>query len=287
MSVANPSGKPLTIYVLSDSTGQTAETIAKAVLRQFRQVHQIEYVRLPRITNDLQLTKIVEIISSEQPCLIAYTLSVPHLKSILEKVTKEFDIKSIDLLSPLVKGISDMIGLNPSNHENGMLRKMDAEYFKRMEAIEFAIKFDDGKDPKGIMRADVILIGVSRTSKTPTCMYLAQNHGIKAGNIPIVQNHPLPPKLYSLPRGRVIGLKIEPKILHIIRTARLKSLGLPSTANYANYDQIVDEIKYASRLMAELRCPIVDVSHRSVEETTYEIFQLRYPRPLKGKGPIS
>jgi regulator of PEP synthase PpsR (kinase-PPPase family) len=269
----------VTLFALSDSTGQTAETLSKAALRQFPLVENMQYERLPRIINANQLRTLMHLIAEAKPCVIVYTLSVPHLQEALVQEAGHHQIPIVDLLGPLIQAISSVVGITPQ-HETGMLRKLDEEYFKRIEAIEFAIKFDDGKDPKGILKADVVLIGVSRTSKTPTCMYLAQNHGIKAGNIPLVYQIAPPAELFQLPPGKVLGLTIDPKLLHGIRTARLKNLGLPADSNYADFNKIVAELEYAQDIMKNLHCPIVDVSHKAVEETTSEILHLRAPKRI-------
>ena len=272
----------LTIYSLSDSTGQTSETLSKAAIRQFKGIADIKYINLPRITREEQLSKIIALLSEGGPCMISYTLSIPHLKKRLKTEALKHNIPVVNLLDPLIHTISGLVGVTPPTHEGGFLRELDEEYFKRIEAIEFAIKLDDGKDPKGMEKADIILVGVSRTSKTPTCMYLAQNYAMKVANNPLVYNI-APPKELQLHAEKVIGLRIRSEVLLEIRTARLKSLGLPPDSSYANYDQIQLELEYADQIMEKLGCPIVDVSHRAVEETSSEIMYLRYPKPITEK----
>jgi regulator of PEP synthase PpsR (kinase-PPPase family) len=188
----------------------------------------------------------------------------------------------VDLLDPLVQTISQQLGVTPPRNEDGILHQMDEEYSRRIEAVEFAIRFDDGKDPKGMEHADIILVGVSRTSKTPTCMYLAQNYGKKVTNNPLVYNVKPPKELFAY-KEKVVGLIVRPEVLLDIRTARLQSLGLPAHSSYANQDQILLELEYASKIMADLGCPIVDVSHKAIEETATEIIYMRYPKPITHK----
>lgn len=269
----------LTIYSMSDSTGQTADTLSKAAIRQFKEVREVRHIPLPRISRLEQIDKIVEVLSQTRPCMIAYTLSVPILKEKLNAQATALKIPVVDLLGPLVQTISQQIGVTPPRHESGILHQLDEEYYGRIEAVEFAIRFDDGKDPKGMEKADIILVGVSRTSKTPTCMYLAQNYGKKVANNPIVSNVKPPKELFEH-KDKVVGLIVSPEVLFDIRTARLQSLGLPASSSYANLEQIHLELEYANAIMRKLDCPIVDVSHKAIEETATEIIYLRYPKPL-------
>lgn len=268
----------LTLYSLSDSTGQTAETLSKAAIRQFRHAQEIKYVPLPRITRQEQIDKIIKIMEQSRPCMIAYTLSIPALKEYIDQQAALFKIPIVNLLDPLIQTISKQLGITPPRNERGMMHELDEEYFKRIEAVEFAIKLDDGKDPKGMEKADIILVGVSRTSKTPTCMYLAQNYAMKVANNPLVYNVAPPKELFEH-KDKCVGLKIRPEVLHDIRTARLQSLGLPAHSSYADFEQIKVEMDYADRIIEELGCPIVDVSHKAVEETATEIMYLRFPKP--------
>lgn len=268
-----------TIYSMSDSTGQTAETLSKAAIRQFRDLREIRHIALPRISKAEQIEKIMQVLDQNRPCMIAYTLSVPALKDVLQLRAREYQIPAVDLLDPLVETMSKQLGVTPPRREDGILHQLDEEYFRRIEAVEFAIRFDDGKDPKGMEKADIILVGVSRTSKTPTCMYLAQNYGKKVANNPLVYNVKPPKELFEH-KDKVVGLLVRPEVLLDIRTARLQSLGLPAHSSYANQDQILLELEYASKIMQDLECPIVDVSHKAIEETATEIIYNRYPKPF-------
>lgn len=268
-----------TIYSMSDSTGQTAETLCKAAIRQFRDLQEVRHIPLPKVSRAEQIEKIVQVLAQSKPCMIAYTLSVPALKDVLTACAGENDIPVIDLLDPLVQVMSKQLGISPPRNESGILHQLDEEYFRRIEAVEFAIRFDDGKDPKGMANADIILVGVSRTSKTPTCMYLAQNYGKKVANNPLVYNVKPPKELFEH-KDKCVGLIVRPEVLLDIRTARLQSLGLPASSSYADHDQIQLELEYATGIMQELGCPVVDVSHKAIEETATEIIYMRYPKPI-------
>jgi len=155
----------------------------------------------------------------------------------------------------------------------GLVRKMDEEYFKKVDAIEFAVKYDDGKDPRGILRADVVVIGVSRTSKTPLCMYLAHK-GIKAANVPLVPEVAPPEEIFMLPPHKLIGLVIQPAQLNEIRRERLKTLGLTSTADYASMERILKELEYAENIMKRAGCSVIDVTNKAVEETATRVLEI-------------
>ncbi len=274
---------PFTIYTMSDSTGQTAETLSKAAIRQFKDTApDLRHTPLPRITRPEQIHKMLEILGQNGPCMIAYTLSVPSLKELLQERAEALGIPVVDLLNPLIQTISNELDIAPPRREDGILRELDEEYYRRIESVEFAIRFDDGKDPKGLELADIILVGVSRTSKTPTCMFLAQNYAKKVANNPILFEHEPPPEIYDY-KEKAIGLIVRPEVLLEIRQARVKSLGLPINATYAQPEQIEKELAYARDIMQKLACPVVDVSHKAIEETASEIMHLRYPRPILKK----
>ncbi|MBF2053286.1 MAG: kinase/pyrophosphorylase [Candidatus Sericytochromatia bacterium] len=276
------SDQMMTVYSMSDSTGQTAETLSKAAIRQFRDVQDIRHIPLPRISRAEQIDKIVTVLAQTRPCMIAYTLSVPSLQDVLIEKAAALDVPVVNLLDPLVQTIAQQLGTTPPRREDGILHHMDEEYYSRIDAVEFAIRFDDGKDPKGMALADIILVGVSRTSKTPTCMYLAQNYGKKVTNNPIVYNLKPPKELFEN-KDKVVGLIVRPEVLLDIRSARLHSLGLPDNSPYANADQVQRELDYARQLMDKLGCPVVDVSHKAIEETATEIIYLRYPKPITSR----
>lgn len=264
----------LTIFTMSDGTGLTAESVALAGIRQFKtdDINIVQEV-LPRIVNTQQIIQIIDTMSYYKPCMIAYTVVVPEFREKIISEAAKHDIPIVDILNPIIDTISNLVEATP-RMESGLNQILDDKYFQRMEAIEFAIKFDDGKSPNGILNADVILVGVSRTSKTPTCMYLAQQKGIKAGNIPLVMGVIPPKELFEIPSSKVIGLTIDPEVLTGIRVSRLKSLGLGNDSDYSNYMRIMDELEYADNIMKRLKCPIVDVSKKAIEETASDIFAL-------------
>jgi regulator of PEP synthase PpsR (kinase-PPPase family) len=262
---------PLTVYTLSDASGQTAELMAKAVVSQF-QGQALRLVRLPRVVNSQQLGNMIQL-AAQGPSLLAYTIARADLLAALEEDVAARGLVAVDMMAPMIEAISKFLGTEPL-HEPGLTHARDEEYFRRMEAIEFAIKYDDGKSPQGLARAELVLVGVSRTSKTPTCMYLAQNQGIRCCNVPLVPSVAAPKELFALPPGRVIGLTVKPNLLTEIRGSRLATLGLPPDSAYANQEKIKEELAYADDVFRRLRCPVVDVTYKAIEETASEILAM-------------
>lgn len=269
-----PESRDLVIFTISDSSGETAEAVARAALVQFPPGRASIY-RLPQVRSCQQLVGLIGQVAQGRS-IIAYTLVLPEYRETLETEAAKHEIPTIDLLSPLISRIANTTGMMPLS-QPGRLHILDETYFKRIEAIDFAIRFDDGKNSDGIKQSDVVLTGVSRTSKTPTCMYLAHHYGMKAGNVPIVHNVDPPQALFEISSKRIIGLHIDPHVLHGIRMTRAQVLGMPSNTDYADPDRIQQEVRQARRLFRELKCHVIDVSAKAIEETASEIYlQLRH-----------
>lgn len=244
--------------------------MGRAAASQFEGEH-LEICKIPFVSQKFHLEEIVEE-AGEGPSIIAFTLVRPELRDYLIQLASEKKVVTIDVLGPMMEAISNKTNRKPKG-EPGLLRKMDAHYFSKVEAIEFAVQYDDGKDPQGMVRADVVLVGVSRTSKTPVSMYLATK-GIKAANVPLVPEVAPPEELFSIPRQRIVGFTISPKLLYEIRQRRLKAIGLAPTADYADYDRIFKELDYAEGIMKRLGCSIIDVTNRAVEETASMVLEI-------------
>lgn len=259
-----------TVYVVSDSVGETAEFVVKAVATQFNG-GQIE-IRRNSYVEDIEDIEDIILLASRDQSIIAYTIVVPDLKEHLDKRATEEGIPAVDLLNPLMSAFQTRFNKVP-HHSPGLMRKLDEEYFRKIEAIEFAVKYDDGRDPRGIIKADIVLIGVSRTSKTPLSMYLAHKR-FKVANVPLVPEVPPPDELFEIPRKNCIGLIISPDKLNEIRKERLKAMGLGSQASYARLDRILDELDYAEKIMKRVGCPIINVSNKAVEETAGLILEV-------------
>lgn len=234
----------------------------------------MEFRRVPYVTQEEYLLEVLDEVSRCPNSIVAYTLVIENLKKLLEDEAKKRNIITVDVLGPMMKTVGNVTGYKPHG-EPGLVHKMDDDYFRKIEAIEFAVKYDDGKDPRGVLYADVVLVGVSRTSKTPLCTYLAHKR-LKAANIPLVPEVSPPEELFKLKPGKIIGLKIKPDKLNEIRTERLKTLGLVSNADYASMDRILRELDYAEKLMKKLGCPVIDVSNKAIEETASKVLQIMY-----------
>lgn len=265
------------VYVISDSVGDTAEHVVRAVATQFNGGF-VETKRNAYVNDFDDIEDVIEM-ARQSRSVIAYTLVIPALKEYLDRRAKEEGIRAVDLLNPLMDAFQKTFNRVPKN-EPKLSRQLDEDYFKRVEAIEFAVKYDDGRDPRGILHADIVLIGVSRTSKTPLSMYLA-NKRYKVANVPLVPEVAPSEELFKIPRNRCVGLIISPDKLNVIREERLKNLGLTSKANYASLTRILEELEYAEKIMKRIGCPVINVSNKAVEETAdYILDVLKSERSL-------
>ncbi|MFC7320910.1 pyruvate, water dikinase regulatory protein [Halobacillus campisalis] len=254
--------KPL-IFILSDSVGETAELVVKAALSQFDD-GPFDVQRIPYVEDKGTINETVAQ-AKEYNAMIGFTLVVPEFRTHLLNKAKEYDLECIDIMGPMMDAMQRFFKTEP-RLEPGLVHKLDEDYFKRVEAIEFAVKYDDGRDARGIGKADIVLIGVSRTSKTPLSQYLAHKR-LKVANVPIVPEVEPPEELFKVDPKKCIGLKISPQKLNDIRKERLKSLGLGAEASYANMDRIQQEIEHFDQIVDQIGCHVIDVSHKAVEET--------------------
>ncbi|NMA92525.1 MAG: kinase/pyrophosphorylase [Firmicutes bacterium] len=261
--------KPV-VYIVSDSVGETAELVVKAVASQYNSGN-VEIRRVPYVS---ETERIVEIMreAEHENCMVAYTLVLPELRKTMEQEAERRDIPVADIMGPAMGSFARILGKAP-HLEPGRVRRLDEDYFRRIAAVEFAVKYDDGKDPRGILMADVVLIGVSRTSKTPLSMYLA-NRRLLVANLPLVPEVEPPEELFWASSAKIIGLTVDPHQLQKIRRERLNSLGLDVHANYASLKRIVEEIEYARRVMKQVGCIVFDVSNMAVEEAATQILQV-------------
>ena len=261
----------LIIYVISDSVGETAQQVTKAALSQFNKEYDCEIRRFPYVSDEKFLMEVLEN-AKTKGALIVYTLVSENLLNITKDFCDKEQLSHVDLMTPLLNQISKKTGINPKR-EPGIIRKLNETYFKRVEAIEFAVKYDDGKDPRGILKSDIVLLGISRTSKTPLSMYLA-NKNIKVANVPLVPEIPIPKEVFEVNPKKIIGLTNTPEKLNSIRMERLKALGLSSNANYANLERILQELDYSEKIMKKVGCPVIDVSNKAIEETASIILDI-------------
>ena len=260
------------IYALSDSIGGTAESVIKATVSQFTET-KFEVVRIPYINNKEQIDEALQEAARHQ-AVVCYTIVNPRLREHLADRAVELQIQVVDVLGPMLRAIQKNSGLLPKN-QAGLIHALDHEYFKRVEAVEFAVKYDDGKNPLGLLKADIVIIGVSRTSKTPLSMYLAHKQ-LKVANVPLVPEIVPPAELFKVPHHKIIGLLIDPYKLTDIRMTRLKAMGLAEDAEYADVERITEELDYAKGIMRRVHCMIINVSNRAIEETAGIILDYYY-----------
>lgn len=258
------------VFVVSDSVGETAEFVVRAAASQFDHGH-CEIRRMSYVDDPATIREIVAA-AREVGGFIAYTLILPVLREMLRSEAASFGVPSVDIMGPMMNAFEEVFHTTPKLRP-GLVHQLDDDYFRRVEAIEFAVKYDDGRDSRGLLRADVVLIGVSRTSKTPLSMYLAHKR-IRVANVPLVPEVQPPDELFELPRCRVIGLTISADELNVIRQERLRALGLNAHASYASPQRILEELQFANRIMERIGCPVIDVSKKAVEETAAIIMDL-------------
>lgn len=268
-----------TVYVISDSVGETAELVVKAGLSQFNN-GEFKISRIPYVEDKKTIDDCLEI-AKENRAMIAFTLVDPELRNYLNDGAKNMGIEAIDIMGPTIEKMEKYFKQKP-RLEPGLVHKLDEDYFKRVEAIEFAVKYDDGRDPRGIARADIVLVGVSRTSKTPLSQYLA-NKRIKVANVPIVPEVDPPEELFEVARDKCIGLRISPEKLNEIRKERLKALGLGNQAAYATIERIKQELEYFDQIVEKIGCEVIDVSNKAVEETANIILQMLKKKAEKSR----
>lgn len=259
--------EPVTIHVVSDSLGETGEMVARAVTSQYpTELFRIEL--LPRIKEPQQLRNEVRS-HCGQHCIFLYTLVDEDLRAEMEALCDE-GVNGVDLLGPTVDLIGRVTGHLPSGRA-GAVHRTDQDYFDRIGAMEFAVSHDDGRNPEGLKDADVVLIGVSRTSKTPLCMYLAYK-GIRAANLPLAPGMEPPSQLFEVDPRRMFGLITSVEVLIDIRQDRMREMGA-YVPRYAEREAVEEEIEEGRKLMLQLGCLIVRTDNRAIEETAQEIIR--------------
>lgn len=258
-----------TVYVVSDSAGETGEAVVKAAIVQFLPI-TVEIKRMPFVHDRPGINQVVES-ARHSGGVIVFTLVIPELRDYLLEQALMRQVICIDLLGPIISSLEKALN-QQARHEPGMIHKLDEGYFRKVEAVEFAVKYDDGRDPNGILKADIVLTGVSRTSKTPLSMYLAHK-SYKVANVPLVPELVPPKELFTVNKSKIIGLTINTEKLNEIRVERLKALGLAESANYAKVQRIQEELVYAEGVMQKLGCVVIDVSSKAVEETASIIME--------------
>jgi len=272
---------PLHLHLLSDSTGETLEMIAKAALAQFDDAEVIRHF-WPMVRSRQHLDRIMEELA-DNPGLVLYTLVNSDVRRLLEERCRALGLPCLAPLDPITGLLQDRLG-QEAHGRPGRQHIMDEAYFARVDAIQFTIAHDDGTNWEEWEEADIVLAGVSRSSKTPTSIYLA-NRGYKVANIPLVIESPPPPVLFGLRHPLVVGLTTAPRRLIEIRRHRLLSLNEMTQTAYVDQEKVEQEVAFARRMFADNGWPVIDVTRRSIEETAAAIIKLLSERRARNNPP--
>jgi len=262
--------KNLHLHLVSDATGETINNVARACLVQFPEVEPIEHT-WSMVRSERQMRKVLDGIGAN-PGLVLFTFVDDNMRSILEEGCRNLGMPCIAVLDPVLGALAAFFHMQ-ARHIPGRQHALDSEYFARIEAMNFVMAHDDGQMTHDLEKADVVLVGVSRTSKTPTCLYLA-NRGIKAANVPFVPAVPLPPQIETLKAPLVVGLTCDPSSLVQVRRNRLRMINDTDETSYTDIDTVRSEVTAARQLFTRQGWPVLDVSRRSIEETAAAVMQM-------------
>lgn len=265
--------KELKIILVSDSTGETAQNYIKSVTSQFPDL-KVNLIRKPSITSTKEIDEVMD--EADKNTIVVQTIANEELSNHLREVAKKSRIEVLDILNYGIKKVEEATGLK-AVRQIGLTRTLSKDYFNMIEAIEFAIQYDDGKDPRGFPLSDIVLVGVSRTSKTPTTMILATKN-FKVSNLPLVPEIRLPQEIFEVDPRRIIGLVIDPDKLSNIREIRSKSLGLVGESIYYDDKRIRKELEYAREVYKDLDCKVIDVTENTIEQTATDIVQYYFEK---------
>jgi len=271
------------LHLVSDATGETLHTIAKAAAVQYAQVRPIEHVH-PLVRTARQLERVLQEIESA-PGIVLYTVVNRELTTVLEKRCRELKIPCLHVLEPIMKVFESYLGAPQTPIVAGQ-HVLDADYFRRIDALNFTMAHDDGRLPDDLSQADIIILGISRTSKTPTSIYLAQR-GFKTANVPLVPSIPVSEALSGSHTAFVVGLVASPDRIAEIRRNRVRMLSDRNLDDYVDKVQIAQEVTFSRRLCARHGWPTIDVTRRSIEETAATILKLYHDRDQRDEEPGS
>lgn len=258
------------LHLISDATGETINSVARACLVQFEDVDAVEHT-WTMVRSERQLQKVLDGIAAN-PGVVLFTLVDENLRHLLEDRCRNLNVPCISVLDPVLGALGSFLR-SQMRHIPGRQHALDSEYFARIEAMNYVMAHDDGQSTRDLNNADVVLVGVSRTSKTPTCLYLA-NRGIKAANVPFVTGVPLPDELETLKNPLVVGLTCDPSALVQVRRNRLRMINNTDETSYTDLDTVRQEVSDSRKLFSRHGWPVLDVSRRSIEETAAAIMQM-------------
>jgi hypothetical protein len=267
-----------TRYVVSDATGGTARRVVEAALAQFSGA-KVQVEQIPGVRDAKEVQRVIKN-AARQGGTIVHTLALPELRRVMLTEGRRRHVATIDLMGPLVARLSETLELAPLA-KPGLLQQLDESYFERIGAIDFSVRHDDGRNPDDLPEADLVLVGVSRTSKTPISIFLAYR-GWRVANVPIIANLDPPPALFRVDRRKIVALTILPERLAKLRQARLRRLARGVSLNYAQMDHIQKELDWGELILRRERWATVDVTNKSIEECASEIIALQDRRVPQG-----
>lgn len=263
--------KNLKVIIISDGTGETARSMVRAVLTQF-QSKEVYFTRYKNVRSKEQIDAIFKEAAIYHD-LVVYTIVEQDLRKYVQEISKKDHLRAVDLLGPLLTSFSNVFEVEP-DFQPGLFHAVNDKYYEKVAAIEFTLNHDDGRNLKSLDECDVVLVGISRTSKTPLSIYLSME-GIKVVNVPIVMGIALPENLLKIDQRKVFGLTIDPETLREIRHNRLSKLGSTSSGDYADGKKVIEEIEWANQIFEEnRRWPVFNVTNKAIEETAAEIIKM-------------
>lgn len=257
------------IFLISDSSGETALTVAQTAVAQFPDL-KVKYQRFPFIQTASILSGILNL-AAKNNAVLYYTLVTHPLSEQVADFATNHNLQSFDCIQPAMAVLANRSGVKPASIPS-MNHNLTDTYFDRISAMEFAVAYDDGKDPAGLLKADLVILGVSRTSKTPLSLFLA-NRGIKVANLPLSPKSQLPDEIWQVNPKNIIGLTNSPKVLRRIRQQRMISYGLPAESAYSDTEKIKQELEYADEIYKKIGCLKINVANKSIEETATLILE--------------
>jgi regulator of PEP synthase PpsR (kinase-PPPase family) len=275
-------GKKRYIFIVSDATGKTCTRVVNAALRQFKTTEAVleiaNFVRTREQIDDL-IDRVARVNG-----IVVHTMVAPEARRRISEQGRLKGVPIVDLLGPLLTRFSDLLEISPLA-QPGLGRQLDSDYFKRIEAIDFTIKHDDSMGLSTLDQAELVLLGVSRTTKTPVSIYLSYR-GWKVANIPIIMGYPLPPEVLEIEQEKIMALTVKPTRLHLLRLERQLKLRNAEMGNYTDPELVKAEVNYGLDLYRQHGYPVVDVTYKSIEETATDAMRIIYSRMGVQKGGI-
>lgn len=270
------------IFIVSDATGKTCTRVVNAALRQFKTTEaKLEIVNF--IRTDEQIDELIDRVALVNG-IIVHTMVSPEARQRLSELGRLKGVPTVDLLGPLLTRFSDLLEISPLA-QPGLDRQLDNDYFRRIEAIDFTIKHDDSMGLSTLDQAEVVILGVSRTTKTPVSIYLSYR-GWKVSNIPVIMDYPLPSEVFEMDQSKVMALTVKPSRLQLIRLERQRKLKNVEMDNYTDSEMVKAEVNYALDLYRKYGYPVVDVTYKSIEETATDVMRIIFSRMGIKKGGI-